>query len=408
MQSQIDRVWREERAGIVASLARRFSDLALAEDAVQEAFVAATIRWPVDGFPERPGAWLTTTAYRKAISMVRKQRPTIDLCEDLESGEPVPVSGNDLDRDLFGLLLACCHPSLTRDARIALTLRHVCGLTDSEIAAHLLVTESALTKRLVRARRKIKDAAISFETPGTGVLRDRIDDVHTVIYVVFTEGHLSASQRRTVRGDLCDEAIWLARQVLRLQPGNADSAALLALLIIQNSRRNARETDDGDLVRFDEQDRTRWDHDAIEEARVLIGSIESRVLGRLQVEAAIALLHVVGDKPNWPRIADLYGVLSRIAPSPIVEINRAIAVGRADGAHAGLANIAPLMERDDLAANPSAHAAYAQLLEECGRHTEASAAWARGATKTRNAAQQRAMTKRAQRLGPSRPPDREA
>lgn len=240
IEAVIEQAWRNERAGLVAVMARRFSDLTLAEDAVQEAFAAATMRWPIDGIPRRPGAWLTTVAHRKAIGMLRKHRPTTGLPNDLETESSQP-SDSDLDRDLFGLLLACCHPSLTPNARVALTLRHVCGLTDSEIAAHMLVSEGSLTKRLVRARRKIRDASISFDPPGAGALPARINDVHTVVYVVFTEGHLSTGASCTLRGDLCDEAIWLARQVRRLQPRSTESAALLALLLIQNSRRDARE-----------------------------------------------------------------------------------------------------------------------------------------------------------------------
>lgn len=399
MHLVIEEVWREERAGIVASLARRFSDLELAEDAVQDAFIAATTRWPADGIPNRPGAWITTTAYRKAVGTIRKRRPAVDLTDQLES-EATFVEGSDLDRDLFGLLLACCHPSLTRDARVALTLRHVCGLADQEIAAHLLVTEAAMTKRLVRARRKIKDAAISFSPPASDDLNERLDDVHTVIYVVFTEGHLATSPKHTLRGDLCDEAIWLARQVVRLRPRCADSTALLALLLVQHSRHQSRENLNGELVRFDEQDRTQWDHDAISEAQDLLGAVEPTTLGRYQLEAAISLLHVVDDKPNWPRIADLYGVLSRLAPSPIIEINRAIAVGNADGAHAGLAIITPIIDSGILANNSSAHAAHAQLLEQAGQRRAASTAWTLGAAATKNLAQQRVMKKHAHRLRP--------
>lgn len=395
MDGVVDRVWREERAQIVATLARRFSDLELAEDAVQEAFAAAATAWPRSGTPERPGAWLTTTAYRKAIGMLRKRRPT-DRLDDLDAVLAAPPpSPAELENDLFGLIVACCHPSLAVDARIALTLRHVCGLNDQQIASALVVAPATLTKRLVRARRKIRDAAISFDPPALDAIADRIDDVHTVVYLVFTEGHLSASPDQTVRGDLCDEAIWLARQLRVLRPHDPETAGLLALMLVQNGRRDARIDPGGALVRFDEQDRTRWDQAAFDEARTILARTHPAPVGRYQVEATIALLHVTDDEPNWPRIADLYGILSRIAPSPVVEVNRALAVGQADGPLAGLAVIQPILREGTLARYADAHAAYASLLERTGRMAEAAEAWTAAAAATPNEARRALMLDRA-------------
>lgn len=392
--STLDRVWRDERAGIVGSLARRFGDLGLAEDAAQEAVAAAAQRWPVDGVPDRPGAWLMTTAHRKAIGMLRRRRPTEQLQEH-SSATPGPdadgAPSDDLERDLFGLLLACCHPSLNADARIALTLRHVCGLTDQEIAAALLVAEPTLTKRLVRARRKIRDAGISFEPPALADLDDRVDDVHTVIYLLFTEGYLSASSEQTLRGDLCDEAIWLARQVHRLRPEDAETNGLLGLMLVQHSRRDARRGGDGSLLTLGQQDRSRWDTDALDEARHLLAEADPRGLGPYQVECAIALLHVTDDEPNWPRIADLYRVLATLAPSPIVEVNRAVAVGHADGAEAGLAVITDALADGRLDDYAPAHAAHAHLLERAGRPHDAAGAWRSAAAATVNDGQRSVM-----------------
>ncbi len=401
VEAALDRAWREERAGIVGSLARRFGDLGLAEDAVQEAFAAAAARWPADGTPDRPGAWLSTTASRKAIGMLRRRRPTVELDERAAQADGDDVSrddADDLERDLFGLLLACCHPSLSSDARIALTLRHVCGLADQEIAASLVVAEPTLTKRLVRARRKIRDAGISFDQPSLDQLDERVQDVHTVIYLLFTEGYLSASAEQTCRGDLCDEAIWLARQVHRLRPEDAETNGLLGLLLVQNSRLDARRAEDGTLVTFDEQDRTRWDTAAIDEARHLLAAADPRAVGRYQVECAIALLHVTGDGPNWPRIADSYRVLAHIAPSPIVEVNRAIAVGHADGPEAGLSVITDALADGRLDGYAPAHAARAHLLERSGRRGAAAHAWRSAAAATANAAQRAAMLDEARRI----------
>lgn len=399
----MEQVWRDERARIVASVARRFCDLTLAEDAVQEAFAAASARWPVDGTPERPGAWLQVTSYRKAVSLMRKRPATIGLDQDIAdtAGQVTGDSmiGQSLDQDLFGLMFTCCHPSLRREARVALTLRHVCGLTNHEIASAFVISEPTMAKRLVRARRKIKDAGISFDPPDKQALLDRIPDVHTVIYVVFTEGHLSSATGQTVRGDLCDEAIWLTRQLLRLQPTDAETRGLLALLLIQHARTNARQQHDGHLITLPDQDRARWDDRAIAEARQLLGRTGSDAVGPYQVEAAIALLHVVADHPNWRQIAGLYDVLSRLAPSPIVDVNRALAVGRAAGPHAGLAIIEPVVAEGRLDTYPSAYAVHADLLEKVGHIEAARAAWQRGAETAKAPAQRQAMLGHAARLG---------
>lgn len=399
----LERVWRTERVGIVGALARRFGDLGLAEDAAQEAFVSAHRRWPLDGEPDRPGAWLHTTAHRHAIGMIRKRRPTSEL-DDASWTVEAGSTRSSIDDDLLGLLLACCHPALDSEARVALTLRHVSGLTVDEIAAAFVVKGDAMAKRLVRARAKIRDAKIPFAVPDPGIVRDRLDDIHTVIYVVFTEGHLVSSAGKAVRADLCDEAIWLARQAVGLQPTSDESRGLLALLLLHHARRTTRLDRDARLVRIDQQDRAQWDHASIDEGRSLLADPDVTTLGPYRVEAAIAALHVADGGPDWARIADLYGVLSRLAPSPIVEMNRSIAVGHADGPHAGLAIIEPILNSGRLDRHPHAHAAHAELLEQAGDPRAAAQAWRRGADASSNEVLGSAMTARSKLLEPDADP----
>jgi RNA polymerase sigma-70 factor (ECF subfamily) len=397
LEPAIERAWREERARIVGSLARRFGDLTIAEDATQEAFAAASIRWQVDGTPNNRGAWLQTTAYRKAIGMVRRHRPTIDIetadpVHDDELTDNIPHASDD---DVFALVLTCCHPALATEARIALTLRHVCGLDVAEIAAAFVVPEPTMAKRLVRAREKIRRAGITFDAPTDAILDERLDDVRAVIYLVFNEGYLSSDDTAPVRIDLCEEAIWLARHLRSLRPDD-ETTGLLALLLLQHARRDARVDQLGDLVPFSDQDRSRWDHHAIAEARRLLADGGSPTLGPYRVEAAIALLHVTGDAPDWPRIADLYGILGRIAPSPIVTVHRALATGMSDGPEAGLAVLDPVLADGRLDRYVPLHAVHAELLERSGERQGARAAWRRAAALSDSPSQRAAMSNRAQ------------
>jgi RNA polymerase sigma-70 factor (ECF subfamily) len=385
------------RAWVVATLARRFRDLTLAEDAVQEAFAAAARRWPIDGVPERPGAWLTTTAHRQAIGILRRRRPVADVEQlgDLVAPDPPERSFDD---DLLVLLLTCCHPALDQVSRVALTLRHVCGLSTAEIAAAFVVSEAAMSKRLVRARRKIIDAGIAFEPPAAADLGARVDDVRAVVYLVFTEGYLASGDGPPVRAELCDEAIWLARQLHTLLPDDDETTGLLALLLLQDARRAARLDGTGSLVPLADQRREDWDRPAIEEARTLLGQAGRGPLGRYRVEAAIALLHMAGEEPAWARIADLYAVLDRVAPSPVVEVNRALAVGMADGPHAGLSVLAPVLDDPRFQSYVPLHAVHAHLRELAGDREAAIAAWERAAAATDNPAQREALVGHAMTL----------
>ena len=394
--SPLERAFREERAQVVATLARRLGDLQLAEDAVSEAFAAAAVAWPSAGVPDRPGAWLTTTAWRKALDVLRRDRSAPGTVEAVAPAAPEP--GLHEEDAVLQLVLTCCHPALAIEARVALTLRHVAGLSVAEIAAGFLVPEDTMAKRLVRARTKIRQTAISFELPDPENLAERLSSVQAVLYLVFTEGHLASGDGPAVRTELCDEAIWLARQLHRLLPGDTETTGLLALMLLQHSRAAARHDDAGQLVAFAEQDRSRWDTAAIAEARALLATTGRTPVGPYQVQAAIAALHAAAtsaDDVNWPRIADLYGLLDRLAPSPVVTVNRAVAVGRADGPRAALALLGPVLADGRLAGYAPLHAAHADLLERAGDEAGAVAAWQRAAELSRNASERDALARRA-------------
>ena len=405
--SELERAFRDERAQVVASLARRLGDLQLAEDAVQEAFLAAAAHWPVSGVPVRPGAWLTTTAWRKALDVLRRKRTAAGTAPgalpEQPTGPPDEPGLGDEDA-VLQLLLACCHPALAPEARIALTLRHVAGLTAREIAAGFLVAEDTMAKRLVRARAKVRDSGIRFELPDAAALCDRLSAVHAVVYLVFSEGYLASGDGSPVRAQLCDEAVWLARQVHRLVPGDPETTGLLALLLLQHARTGARTDALGRLVPFARQDRAHWDAAAVSEARALLAHTGRGRIGPYQVQAAIAALHAAAPSPdevNWPRIADLYGLLDRMAPSPVVTVNWAVALTRADGARAALAALAPVLAAGELDRYAPLHAAHADALEHDGDLPAAAAAWGRAAEVSENPAvraelEQRAETARTQ------------
>lgn len=381
-------IWRNERPRIVGWLARRFNDLTLAEDATQDAFIEAATRWPVNGIPINPGAWLSTTAYRKAIGILRKQRiHTIKYPHEIETDSPATETsaGQGTIDDMFLLILTCCHPAFAFEQQVALTLRHVCGLSIAQIAACFVVSEDAMAKRLVRARSKIRNAGIPFATPPIHQMHDRLELIRAVIYLTFTEGYLTSDGQSAIDFDLCDEAQWLAGHLCSIQ-NDAENRGLYALILIQNARSAARLDNNGNLVLFDEQDRHTWNHNAIAQAKELLAKSEPSALGRYQIEAGIALLHVASDKPDWPRITDLYGILSRLTNSDIVELNRAIAIGHSDGPEAGLTILKPILSSGRLATYPKLHAAHASLLEATNQPTAAKNAWETAAKPTTNEA----------------------
>jgi RNA polymerase sigma-70 factor (ECF subfamily) len=410
----LERAFREEWTTVVAALARRLGDLQAAEDAAAEAFAAAARAWARDGIPPNPGGWLTVTAWRKAVDQLRRDHPVaVDpqvLAEVTRSAseEDAEMEAGPLGDDRLGLVFACCHPALALEVRVAMTLRYVAGLTTREIAAAFLLPEPTLAQRLVRAKRKIREAGIRFEVPGPDRLAGRLSGVRAVIYLVFNEGYAATGGDGLVRAELCQEAIWLGRLLHRLQPGDAETAGLLALMLLHHGRAVARQEPDGRPVPLADQDRSRWDQALITEGTgVLDTAMARRAPGPYQLQAAIIAVHVQAASfadTDWVQIAALYGELARWDPSPVIEINRAVAVGMADGPRAGLAILEPILASGSLAAYAPLHAAHADLLERAGQMEEAAAAWARAAHTTGNAALRGELRRRRDEAGGEHPP----
>jgi len=380
----VDEIYRTESRRVFATLVRLLGDFDLAEDALHDAFSAALTQWTRDGVPASPRAWLVSTGRFKAIDHLRR-RARFDaslplLADDLDAATNGGADGGDegLADDRLRLIFTCCHPALSPEARVALTLREVCGLTTEEIARAFLTAPPTLAQRIVRAKAKIRDAGIPYQVPSPADLPDRFDTVLQVIYLVFTEGYAASSGASLTRADLSGEAIRLARLLVDLLP-EPEAIGLLALMLLHESRRAARTSPEGDLILLDDQDRTRWNQDQIAEGQALVErALVSRRFGPYTLQAAVAAVHAEAPTPaatDWRQIVGLYDVLIRFDPSPVVELNRAVAVAMRDGPAAGLALIDAILARGDLTGYHLAHSARADLCRRLGRTPEARASF---------------------------------
>ena len=380
--AEIDTLYRTQSRRVLATLIRLLGDFELAEEALHDAFIAAVQQWPRDGLPSNPRAWLVSAGRFKAIDGLRR-RARFDaslslLADQLGSHEEPEWERDELEDDRLRLIFTCCHPALPADAQVALTLREVCDLKTEEIARAFLASPSTIAQRIVRAKQKIRDAGIPYRVPTREELPARLDNVLRVIYLVFNEGYSASSGRELTRADLSAEAIRLARLLLELLP-DPELMGLLALMLLHDSRRAARTDEAGELVRLDEQDRSRWNQAQIVEGAALVErALASRRFGPYTVQAAIVAVHAEAASPaqtDWVQIVGLYDLLLRINPSPVIELNRAVALGMRDGAEAGLAVIEALLARGELRDYHLLHSARADFCRRLGRLDEACEAY---------------------------------
>jgi RNA polymerase sigma-70 factor (ECF subfamily) len=397
VRETVDAVYRSDSRRVLATLIRLLGDFDLAEEALHDAFSAAMAQWPREGVPANPRAWLISTGRFKAIDSMRR-RARFESLDDVP--EPVDASINDaaawedesVEDDRLRLIFTCCHPALPPDARIALTLREVCGLTTEEVARAFLTAPPTVAQRIVRAKAKIRDARIPYQVPSQADLPDRLDAVLHVVYLVFNEGYSASSGASSTRPDLSGEAIRLGRLLIELLP-EPETIGLLALMLLQESRRAARSSPRGDLILLEDQDRSLWNRVQIAEGLALVErALSSRRFGPYTLQAAIAAMHAQAPSAaatDWAQIVGLYDVLVRVEPSPVVELNRAVAVAMRDGPEAGLVLIDAILARGDLADYYLAHSARADLCRRLGRKGEAKASYERALGLTRQEPERR-------------------
>jgi RNA polymerase sigma-70 factor (ECF subfamily) len=407
IRESLDSLYRSESGRILATLIRLLGDLDIAEDALHDAFKAALEQWPAEGIPSNPRSWLVSTGRFKAIDRLRRSArfdtslDTIAEQFDADAKDPSELADKGVSDDQLRLIFTCCHPSLAPESRVALTLREVCGLTTEEIASAFLATPPALAQRIVRAKAKIRDAHIPYEVPSPSDLPERLDTVLQVVYLVFNEGYSASSGGSLTRSDLSGEAIRLGRLLVELLP-EPEAMGLLALMLIQESRRSARTSAEGDLILLEDQDRSLWNREYIAEGSALVErALLSRRFGPYTIQAAIAAVHA--GAPNaaatdWQEIVGLYDVLIRAEPSPVVELNRAVAVAMRNTPEAGLVLIDAILSRGDLADYHLAHSARGELCRRLGRFEEARASFTRALSLVRQEPERRFLERRLREL----------
>ena len=407
VRETVDAVYRAESRRVLATLIRLLGDFDAAEEALHDAFVAAVERWPADGVPANPRAWLVSAGRFKALDAMRRrakgdEKVALLAAERDAIDDALPDLDDGVADDRLRLVFTCCHPALALEARVALTLREVCGLTTEEIARAFLTTPSTLAQRIVRAKAKIREARIPYVVPSRSDLPARLDAVLHVIYLVYNEGYSASAGDRVTRTDLAEEAIRLARLLVELLP-EPEVLGLLALMLLHESRRATRATSDGDLVLLAEQDRSRWDRALVAEGAALVErALRSRAFGPYSLQAAIAAVHAEAPRAedtDWTQIVGLYDVLTRVEPSPVVELNRAVAVAMRDGPAAGLALVDALLARGALADYHLAHSARADLCRRLGRFGEARASYERALRFARQEPERRFLERRLRELG---------
>lgn len=399
---QVDSIYRSESRLVFATLIRLLGDFDLAEEAVQTAFAAALEQWPREGVPANPRAWLVSTGRFKAIDALRRRaRLNSSIMESMgqleASPNPIETGQPEIEDDRLRLIFTCCHPALPPDAQVALTLREVCGLTTEEIARAFLTSAPTIAQRIVRAKTKIRDARIPYEVPARAELPNRLDVVLRVVYLVFNEGYTTSYGTTLMRHDLSSEAIRLARLFLELLP-DPEAEGLLALMLLHESRRSARTTSDGEMILLEDQDRSLWNRELIAEGiRLMRHAFASRRLGPYTLQAAISALHAEAPSSaatDWSEIVGLYDLLLRIDPSPVVELNRAVAIAMRDGPGAGLSQIEGLLAKGELDNYPLAHSAKAELCRRAGQMDEARASFEKALALTSQEQQRRFLERR--------------